>query len=340
MGVEEARYVFWKAEAGTVVGRNTDVCAVIVSFNRVDLLQQCLDSIEAGSEKPQSLVIFDNGSSDATLAMLLRRYHLAQTEHDTVDLLKVDIYRKPGVAVIHSPINLGGAGGFFTALKYAHEYLAGSDYYWLMDDDGSVGRDALRELKVSSAVDMIANSLVIDHDDDNRLAFGLAVDGVHCSTRQELNLAMSNPVVVNAINPFNGTFVGREVIERIGYPKPELFIWGDEVEYMYRAMKQGIELRTIVRAIHYHPAGRVETDQSRLFKFHVNKQQSRLRNYCDYRNRAYIIWQYERLGIVAHLGRYILFHLERLDFAGLMFFMRASLDGVCQNWGKERRLLD
>ena len=40
------------------------------------------------------------------------------------------------------------------------------------------------ELKASSAVDMIANSLVIDHDDDNRLAFGLAVDGVHCSTRK------------------------------------------------------------------------------------------------------------------------------------------------------------
>ena len=137
-------------------------------------------------------------------------------------------------------------------------------------------------------------------------------------------------MVVNAINPFNGTFVGREVIERIGYPKPELFIWGDEVEYMYRATKHGIELRTIVRAIHYHPAARVEIAQSRLFRFHVNKQRSKLRNYCDYRNKAYITWQYERLGIVAHFGRYILFYLERFDFAGLIFFMRASLDGVCK----------
>ena len=320
--------------------RAGSVCAVIVTFNRASLLVDCLASIEAGSEQPVSYVVFDNGSTDDTLALVKLRYNLKFQQRGIIGNVKAEIWRGGAVTCIHSPVNLGGAGGFFTALKYAHEYLAGSDFYWLMDDDGSVGRDALRELKASSTVDMIANSLVIDHDDDNRLAFGLTVDGVHCSTRQELHLATSNSVVVNAINPFNGTFVGREVIERIGYPKPELFIWGDEVEYMYRAMKHGIELRTIVRAIHYHPAGRVETAQSRLFRFHVNKQRSRLRNYCDYRNRAYITWQYERVRIVAHLGRYILFYLERFDFAGLIFFMRASLDGVCQNWGKERRLLD
>lgn len=336
---EKARYVYWKAEAGTMTRQDADVCAIIVTFNRADLLRQCLDSLEAGSDVPQSFVIFDNGSSDDTLAMLLQRYQLAWSGDETINLQHIEIYKKPGIAVLHSPANLGGAGGFFGALKYAHEYLEGSDYYWLMDDDGKVGREALHELKVHSAVDKISNSLVIDHNDDNQLAFGLMVDGVHCSTRQELHMATRNSFIVNAINPFNGTFVGREVVERIGYPKPELFIWGDEVEYMYRAMKQNIELRTIVGAIHHHPAARVQIAQSRLFRFHVNKQQSSLRNYCDYRNKAYIIWQYRRHGIINHIARYIVFNLERFDVAGLMFFMGATLDGIFQKWGKERRLL-
>ena len=95
-----------------MVGQGADVCAVIVSFNRVELLKRCLDSIEAGSEKPQSLVIFDNGSSDATLAMLLRRYHLVQTGHETVNLQKVEIYETRRCCNPFS-INLAGRGVFY-----------------------------------------------------------------------------------------------------------------------------------------------------------------------------------------------------------------------------------
>ena len=57
----------------------------------------------------------------------------------------------------------------------------------------------------------------------------------------------------NDIHPFNGTLVKRSVIEKIGMIKKEMFIWGDEKEYMARAIHNGIGLYTVPAAIHYHP---------------------------------------------------------------------------------------
>lgn len=45
----------------------------------------------------------------------------------------------------------------------------------------------------------------------------------------------------------------RSVIEKIGMIKKEMFIWGDEKEYMARAIHNGIGLYTVSAAIHYHP---------------------------------------------------------------------------------------
>ena len=170
-----------------MMGKVVDVCAIIVTFNRADMLLKCLKSLEAGSDVPQSLVIFDNGSSDDTLAMLCG-YQLAWSGDGAINSQHIEIYKKPGIAVLHSSANFGGAGGFFGALKYAHILEAAIiTGLWMMMAQ-SVERP-FHELKVHSAVDMITNSLVIDHNDDDQLAFGLMVDGVHCSTRQELHMA-------------------------------------------------------------------------------------------------------------------------------------------------------
>jgi GT2 family glycosyltransferase len=55
------------------------------------------------------------------------------------------------------------------------------------------------------------------------------------------------------IHPYNGTLIKRSIIEKIGLIKKEMFIWGDEKEYMARAFHNGIGLYTLTSAIHYHP---------------------------------------------------------------------------------------
>ena len=39
--------------------------------------------------------------------------------------------------------------------------------------------------------------------------------------------------------PFNGVLVTRELVERIGLPREEFFIWGDDHEYRLRAERAG-----------------------------------------------------------------------------------------------------
>ena len=48
--------------------------------------------------------------------------------------------------------------------------------------------------------------------------------------------------------PFNGVLVTRELVEQIGLPRAEFFIWGDDVEYLWRANAAGARTATVVDA--------------------------------------------------------------------------------------------
>ncbi len=72
--------------------------------------------------------------------------------------------------------NLGGAGGFYTGMKYMYD----NGYEWLvmMDDDGIPDKNEIKNLiqsydKVVSAVgkEVILNALVADKDDKDYTAF-------------------------------------------------------------------------------------------------------------------------------------------------------------------------
>ena len=97
------------------------ICTVIVTYNRLGLLQNAIGALKYQT-LGSTLLIVDNGSTDGT--------------HEYLDSLK-------DVVVIHQE-NLGGAGGFFTGLKFAAEN--GFEFAWIMDDDVLPDKDALRFL--------------------------------------------------------------------------------------------------------------------------------------------------------------------------------------------------
>jgi GT2 family glycosyltransferase len=95
------------------------VCAVVVTYNRRDLLRECLVSLQAQTHVPDTILVVNNASTDGTAQMLSAEF--AQLE------------------VLTLAENVGGAGGFHAGMKWAYEQ--GYDWLWLMDDDG---RAALR----------------------------------------------------------------------------------------------------------------------------------------------------------------------------------------------------
>jgi len=60
-------------------------------------------------------------------------------------------------------------------------------------------------------------------------------------------------LVYGVASLFNGTLVHSEVVKAIGIPDRNLFIWGDEVEYMTRAQRRGFPVVTVPRSVFYHP---------------------------------------------------------------------------------------
>lgn len=94
------------------------ILAAIVTHNRSRLLKRCLDHVMAQTRPPDGLLVVNNGSTDDTEAVLRRR--------DVPFLTQA---------------NVGGAGGFNQAIRYAVDQ--GYSAVWLMDDDGYPDRSAL-----------------------------------------------------------------------------------------------------------------------------------------------------------------------------------------------------
>ena len=90
------------------------VAAVVVTYNRLPLLRQCLAALAAQTALDLPIFLGDNASTDG----------IAESVAEMA--LPNLVYRNTGK-------NLGGAGGFAYGVREAA--LAGYDALWLMDDD-------------------------------------------------------------------------------------------------------------------------------------------------------------------------------------------------------------
>jgi rhamnopyranosyl-N-acetylglucosaminyl-diphospho-decaprenol beta-1,3/1,4-galactofuranosyltransferase len=86
--------------------------------------------------------------------------------------------------------------------------------------------------------------------------------------------------------PFNGVLVTRALVERIGYPRAEFFIWGDDHEYRLRAEAAGARIATVVDAVVRHPSvGDLGTPMM-FGRTTYNHTPSDLKHYCMARNNT------------------------------------------------------
>lgn len=210
---------------------------VVVTYNRKDELIKNIKSILSQSYVVDKYYIIDNHSSDNTEQML-------KDEGILDDHIIQYVYLEE---------NIGGSGGFYTGLKMAYE--DGYDFICLMDDDGRPADNKMMEILVKTAEKLyltnkflLLNSLVCGSD--NTLSFGLN-GGI--KTKQIAAERENNGLIMGTINPFNGTLVSRELVEKIGYPNKEFFIKGDEQDYYYRALKVDAFVATVFDSNYYHP---------------------------------------------------------------------------------------
>jgi rhamnopyranosyl-N-acetylglucosaminyl-diphospho-decaprenol beta-1,3/1,4-galactofuranosyltransferase len=293
-----------------VIGDAQDlrVVAVVVTFNRSGLLQRLLDRLREVPELDEILVV-DNASTDGTGGWL-------ETQ--------------PDVVVHAMDRNRGGAGGFHEGLRLAMERDA--DLVWLMDDDGLPEPDALATL-LQHDYDFWG-PVVVDEADPDRLVFPIRLPGgtrvVH--RMRDVRAAAEQGVIRGVVIPFNGVLVTRDLVERIGLPREEYFIWGDDHEYRLRAERAGGRVATVVGAAVHHPSvGDLGTPMA-FGRTTYNHSPSDLKHYCMARNnllnlREYRGWPHALAFVAKTIWFYSFTRPDRRRLALSLQAMRAGLRG-------------
>ena len=198
------------------------VAAAVVTFNRKDLLVECLEALLSQTHALERIVLVDNASSDGTPELL--------AERGLLDEPRIRYERLPG--------NLGGAGGFARAVELARDEAC--DWIWLMDDDAEPPPDALERLLTSPPASDPQTAALAQRvvNPDGSLQPGARG---HLRTRP-VALAeedyTGHPVVDYAT--FVGFCVRADVARAIGLPKAEMFIWADDYEYCLRLRPHGV----------------------------------------------------------------------------------------------------
>ena len=209
------------------------ITAVIVTFNRKALLLRCLEAILSQTRPPDRILVVDNASGDGTVEALHSAGLLA---HEHVELLALED-------------NTGGAGGF--AAGMAHAVSNGSDWVWIMDDDGVPYADALERL---DEIDLdecnLYGSVAVSGD---RLSWPMVPIGGRSADTIWLTAELKAVQSVQFI-PFLGLMVSRAITQRIGVPDAGFFLAADDVDYCFRARRLGAEILLIGPSRIEHPA--------------------------------------------------------------------------------------
>lgn len=296
------------------------VQAVVVTFNRLPLLRRLVDRLREIDGLDRILVV-DNASSDGTAQWLAETGvdHLALTE------------------------NTGGAGGFHRGLAWAMD--EGADLVWLMDDDGLPEPDCLAKLLVRQqrdALDFCGPAVVAEHD-SGRLCFPIRLPGgarvVHEMAAVEA--AARDGLIDDVVIPFNGVLVTRDLVARIGLPRAEFFIWGDDVEYLWRAQQAGARIATVVEARFAHPATDDLGTPMMFGRSTYNHTGSDLKHYCMARNNVLNLRDYRGwLFVVMFWVKTIWFYLfTRPQPTRIAMSARAGLAGLRGDFDGHRRYL-
>ncbi len=192
------------------------IAAVIVTYNRKELLKQCIEQVLQQENADCDILVIDNHSTDGT----------GETLRPFLDAGRIDYY--------DTGSNLGGAGGFSLGIRRAAE--KGYDRIWVMDDDCMPEKDALAAL------------LRAERDLNGSYGFlssrVLWKDGTLCDMnlqRETLTRDLKGfdrrlqPVVMAS---FVSLFLKRETVMELGLPIKEFFIWTDDWEYTRRISRR------------------------------------------------------------------------------------------------------
>jgi GT2 family glycosyltransferase len=240
------------------VSEQEQVVAVVVTWNRRDLLVESLNALAAQTRPADGVVVIDNASDDGTDQLLAREFA-----------------QRDGFEIVRTTRNLGGAGGFALGLERALE--SGCDAVWLMDDDTVPEATALERLLdvrtrfVGETPALVASKVVWTDGRDHPMNTPRRKPG---ASRLEIYAAVAVGCVPIRSASFVSVLVDAETVRDRGLPIADYFLWNDDFEFTTRLIRGLPALYCPASVVTHKTAtyGSTDADPGERFYFEVRNK--------------------------------------------------------------------
>lgn len=255
------------------------ITAVVVTFNRLSCIKKVVSCLLSQTYFLQQIIIIDNGSTDGTREWLDKQTNLH---------------------VIHQD-NVGGSGGFYRGIQEALNFE--NDWIWCMDDDVYPRKDCLENLLKSNGANVgilcprrIQNGKII-YSECKKMNLSNPFKKLHLQVLSDDDISQNNPVAIEGM-AFEGPLVKRQVVETIGLPQKDLFIFYDDTDYSYRTVLAGFKVL-------YVPLSVMDKE---FFEKNVSKEtfinKQRWKLWYHIRNTSYFVKKYGKNSFYRIFGEF------------------------------------
>ncbi len=310
-------------------GKSEKIAAITVTFNTSQYVIRAIDAVLKQTHKVDYVIVVDNNSREEERNKVLAFIR----DYSQVVMISLDE-------------NMGGAGGFSRGMEYARDKFQ-PDWFWLMDDDACPMEDCLEELLKGAGMEEDIGCLV-------PLIWGMEKKQYQLyHYKRESRFLVRDIRVANEPNEigiltpvesssFVGPLVAGKAVEALGIVDGSLFIYGDDLEYIYRISRK-FKVYLVKTAVINHRD--ILTDGT------IVNPMAWWKDYYQYRNRIFFIVKYAATNWSKLVGKIMfdlilvkrmIFALVQKEYAGyrkirIRLLYRAWYDG---NHNRRGRTID
>jgi len=210
------------------------VAIIILNWNQEKLTAQCLESLKGIDYDNYSVIVVDNGSTDASEARIKEKF--------------------PGIKLIKNKENTGFAEGNNIGARYGLD--KGADYIFLLNNDTKVEPDIIKRLVETAESEQkigITGAINYYYDQPDKIYSAGGYFNWWTSKLTRLDGGVIKKLgweVLKKIHfvPGSSILIKRAVFEKIGFLDPRFFIYYEEADLCVRAKKAGYRVVSVKRA--------------------------------------------------------------------------------------------
>jgi GT2 family glycosyltransferase len=221
-----------------VEDKREPVCIITTAWNQVDKTLDCLETIRMQDYKPISVLLVNNGSTDNTVERVTAQF--------------------PEVEIIDIPDNLGPTRGYNVGFRWALDHAF--NYIFLVNNDTLLAPDCVRELvqEAETSTDIGLLMPKIYYADEPQRIWNVGgwenrwnLEATRPGCDQLDTGQWSEPIDIDDA-PFCAVMLTRQVLESVGLPDQDYFLYYEDRDFSRRVQKGGFRLRLVPAAHMWH----------------------------------------------------------------------------------------